>query len=367
MKHTSKNFARLLCALAVLCCAAATAAAAGSEATRDRDLARVISAKAGGVNNVAGDVTFRRAGATDWKRLTAADDLKMGDAVRTGANGRVEILLNPGSYLRLGYNSEFVFVETKLDKLRLRLLYGSAVVEATGYDDLEVLVSVETPEAEVSLLRSGLYRFNASRNGATEVFVHKGRASVRGTLVKGGQFVRVAAGPGTVLPAKFDKKQQRDALDLWSRERAQELAKINDRLQRRSVSTLMAHANLNDSFFGGRGYGYTGVWLWSTLAGCYTFLPFGYGWGSPYGFAYGMSYYGYFNPTLCTPCLHSRLRQRWDNWTTNPNLGWDTGGPITPKSSTAADWKMPSPSSDGSRSAGTSGSVGAAGGKGSKP
>ena len=372
MKNTSKNFARLLCALAALCLAAASAAASDRDAARDRDLSRVISAKAGGVNHVAGDVTFRRAGANDWKRLTTTDDLRSGDAVRTGADGRVEILLNPGSYLRLGHNSEFVFTETKLDRLRLRLAVGSAVVEVTGFDDIDVLVAVETPESEVSILRSGLYRFNASRGGATEVFVHKGRASVRGTLVKGGQFVRVASGPGTVLAEKFDKKQQRDALDLWSRERAQELAKINDRLQRRSVNTLLAHARMNDMFFGGGSFGHLGVWLWSPFAGCYTFLPFAYGWPSPYGYYYGMGYSGYYNAGFCTPCLHPRLRRRWDNygWQTNPNLGWDTTGsaPVTPKSTTAADWKAPASSSDGSRSGGTSGSVGGTGGgKGDKP
>ncbi|HEY9284301.1 MAG TPA: FecR family protein [Pyrinomonadaceae bacterium] len=370
MKQTSKNFSRLLRAAALVCCAVASASAADNEAARDRDLSRVISAKAGGVNNVAGDVTFRRAGAADWKRLTATDDLKSGDAVRTGADGRVEILLNPGSYLRLGHDTEFVFVETKLDKLRLRLASGSAVVEVTGFSDIDVLVAVETPEAEVSILRSGLYRFNASVAAATEVFVHKGRASVRGTLVKEGQFVRVGAGAGVVVAAKFDKKQQRDALDLWSRERAQELAKINERLQRRSVNTLLAHSRLNDGFFGS-GFGHTGVWLWSPFAGCYTFLPFAYGWASPYGFSYGMSYYGFYNAGFCTPCLHPRLRRRLENygWQNSPNLGWDTtGGPtITPKSTTAADWKMPSTTSDGSRSGGTAGSVGGTGGKGAKP
>lgn len=372
MKYTPKNFSRLLCAAALVCCAAASAAAADNEAARDRDLSRVISAKAGGVNHVAGDVTFRRAGAADWKRLTTTDDLKSGDAVRTGADGRVEILLNPGSYLRLGHDSEFVFAETKLDKLRLRLASGSAVVEVTGFSDIDVLVSVETPEAEVSILRSGLYRFNASRGAATEVFVHKGRASVRGTLVKEGHFVRVASGPGTVLAAKFDKKQQRDALDLWSRERAQELAKINERLQRRSVNTLLAHANMNDMFFGAGSFGHLGVWLWSPFAGCYTFLPFAYGWPSPYGFSYGLGYYGYFNAGFCTPCLHPRLRRRWDNygWQNNPNLGWDAPSvSITPKSSPSADWKMPPSSSptDGSRPGGTSGSIGGGSGKGSKP
>ena len=371
-----KNFSRLLCALALVCCAATLAGA--RDASRDRDLSRVISAKAGGVNHVAGDVTFRRAGAAEWKRLTTKDDLKSGDAVRTGADGRAEILLNPGSYLRLGHDTEFVFVETKLDRLRLRLQSGSAVVEATGFGDIDVLVAVETPGAEVSLLRSGLYRFNAPQPGATEVFVHSGRASVRGVVVKGGRFVRVAAGAGAPEVAKFDKKQQRDALDLWSRERAKELAKINDRLQRRSVNTLLAHARFDDLFFGSGRYGHLGVWLWSPLSGCYTFLPFAYGWPSPYGFNYGMGFYSY-GARFCTSCIHSRLRQRWAYYdlNRNPNPGWDnntSGGgssmPSAPKSTTGAGWKVPPPSTtDGGSRTTTQRGIGgdAAPRKGDKP
>jgi hypothetical protein len=376
MKQTRKTFPRVLCALAALCLAAVSAGARDTEAARDRDLSRVISAKAGGVNFVAGDVSVRRAGATEWRRLSTKDDLKTGDAVRTGADGRVEILLNPGSFLRLGHNTEFVFADTKLDRLRLGLGSGSAVVEVTGFSDIDVLVAVETPQTQVFILRSGLYRFNASRGGATEVFVFEGRASVRGTLVKGGRFVSVPAGAaaGAVTAVKFDKKQQRDALDLWSRERAQELARINERLQRRGVSTLLARASYDDLFYGTGSFGHLGVWLWSPFASCYTFVPFAYGWPSPYGFRYGLGFYFYGASGFCTPCLHPALRSRWNNygWNTNPNTGWDTSAPvIAPKSSGAADWKMPSPpSSDGgARSGGTERSVGGVGGggKGDKP
>src|SRR4051812_23979175 len=57
-----------------------------------------ISARAGGVNLASGDVKVRRAGADDWQTLSVKDDLKNGDVVRVGASGRVEVLLNPGSY-----------------------------------------------------------------------------------------------------------------------------------------------------------------------------------------------------------------------------------------------------------------------------
>jgi hypothetical protein len=36
-----------------------------------------------------------------------------------------------------------------------------------------------------------------------------------------------------------------------------------------------------------------GLWTWSPFSSCYTFLPFNFGWGSPYGGNYGNGLYGY--------------------------------------------------------------------------
>ena len=44
-----------------------------------------------------------------------------GDAVRTGLDGRVEMLLNPGSYMRVGENSEFELADNSLNNLEVRL------------------------------------------------------------------------------------------------------------------------------------------------------------------------------------------------------------------------------------------------------
>src|SRR3954468_4985932 len=108
-----KNFLKssTLCALALV---SLTAFSAGAQTRDDRVPVdgqtrddRLISAKAGGVNFVAGDVKVRRAGGQDWQSVTVKDDLKDGDSARTGADGRVEVLLNPGSYLRAGSSTEF--------------------------------------------------------------------------------------------------------------------------------------------------------------------------------------------------------------------------------------------------------------------
>ncbi|MDQ3750897.1 MAG: FecR domain-containing protein, partial [Acidobacteriota bacterium] len=85
----------------------------------------VISAKAGGVNFVEGKVAVtRKVGKSGY--LLKGDTLEIGDKVSTGADGRAEILLNPGSFVRLAENSSFEFASTSLEDLQLKLNGGSA-------------------------------------------------------------------------------------------------------------------------------------------------------------------------------------------------------------------------------------------------
>lgn len=264
-----------------------TALAVASAHAQGRD-GHFISARAGVVNYVSGDVKTRPADAKQWQRLTSRDDLQTGDAVRTGADARVEVLLNPGSYFRAGAYTEFELTDSSLDNLHLKLSRGSAVVEATGYDKLGLDIVVATPETRVHITRTGVYRLSVKPSGETEVAVEKGRALVgegeTAQLVKGGKVARVGTG-GAVELAKLDK-DERDALDQWSRDRGKELAKLNEGLARRQVSnTLLAHGGFS------QGYPYGGVWAFSASFGCYTFLPFFYGWMSPYGYGYNSWFY----------------------------------------------------------------------------
>ena len=92
----------------------------------------VISAKAGGINYVSGDVSIKRRGDAQWQSVTTQDDLVDGDVVRSGANGRVEMLLNPGSYFRAAENSEFELTSASLDMLQVKLFKGTFIVEVAG-------------------------------------------------------------------------------------------------------------------------------------------------------------------------------------------------------------------------------------------
>lgn len=244
----------------------------------------VISAKAGGVNTVLGHVMVARDGQAP-QLLSSTDDIAAREVVTTGATSNAEILLNPGSYLRLAANSEFQFEDISLDHLRMRLTKGSAIVEATGVADMDLGINISTPHARFTIIRSGIYRIDVDESGS-ELAVYKGRASFgpnKTDVLKGGNSVRLTNGVAEL--AKVPKNQ--DAFELWSKQRAQLLAKANEKLSRRTLNGYLSDYGWDSGFWGSRRLG---LWTFNASFGCYTFLPFYYGWASPYGHYYG-SYY----------------------------------------------------------------------------
>src|SRR4029079_12722918 len=77
----------------------------------------------------------------------------------------------------------------------VRLLRGTAIVEATGADGVELNISISTPHTKLAIVRQGLYRLNVVPEDATELIVRKGRVilSDSHTKVKGGNKVVFSA------------------------------------------------------------------------------------------------------------------------------------------------------------------------------
>jgi len=252
----------------------------------------VISAKAGGINAITGGASVHGKGESDWQQLSITDDLNSGDRVRTSNDGRVEILLNPGSYLRVGGNSEVELSDNNLSNLEVRLLRGTAIVEATGVDGIDLNISISTPHTKLAIVRQGLYRLNVVPEDATELIVRKGRVilSDSHTKVKGGNKVVFSA--TAVSVAKLTKEEKKAAeksdMDTWSKQRADTLAKANSRITNRMLTTAFSSFGGYNAF--NRGFG---LWFYNSRFGCYTFLPFFYGFGSPYGSSYATSIYGF--------------------------------------------------------------------------
>ncbi len=264
--------------------------AQNSDQTRDRF---VISAKAGGINAVTGRTGVQAPGSFEWEQLTIKDNLEAGDLVKTGVDGRVEMLLNPGSYLRVAENSEFELTNNTLDNLEVRLIRGTAIVEATGDDDTELMINITTPHTKMAIVRRGLYRVKVIPGDVTELIVRKGRVllSDSHTKIKDGRKL-IFSGP-TFSVAKLEKSdKEMDDFDRWSKQRAETVAKANRVLRGRDLSALAI--SFNNSWYRGFGLRTSGFWWYNSRVGCYTFVPFfgGYGWGSPYGGSYSRSLFG---------------------------------------------------------------------------
>jgi hypothetical protein len=324
MKHPSKFFLALLGAVLLL-----PVIAAGQNRERFG-----ISAKAGGVNTVVGRVMVARKG-QEPQLLTSTDDLTTDQIVTTAGGSNTEVLLNPGSYLRIGENSEFQFEDISLDNLKLRVTKGSAIIEATGIADMDLGIKVATPHGGFTIWRTGVYRIDV-QPGYAELAVRKGRASFgphETDIVKGGKVVTLTNGVAVVAKLQKDK----DTLEVWSKERAELLAKANERLTRRTFNGYLA------SYNGWNSWGYSsrrfGLWAFSPRAGCYTFMPFYYGWSSPYGHYYGNFYWGggccsrpgygypgYNNPTIVNngTMVNSKPTRSF------PGMGGNPGGGPTP-------------------------------------
>ena len=328
-----------VCVSLIVCCAIV-----GFAQNREKF---VISAKAGGINAITGQASVHSRGETDWQQLLITDDLDAGDRVRTAFDGRVEILLNPGSYLRLGGDSEVELSNNTLENLEVRLLRGTAIVEATGLEDLDLNINISTPHTKLAIVRQGLYRLNVVPENATELIVRKGRVilSPSHEKVKGGN--KVIFNATNVSVAKLTKAEKKasesEEVDVWSKDRGKMLAKANSRINNRMLNSAFASFRDFDPFsdpFSRR----LGVWYFNSHLRCYTFLPFFYGWGSPYG-SYNTSIYypnAYYYPRP------SGYRPAYGgSGQTYPSGGSSSGGGSTSGGSTSGGGSHPYPSGGG--------------------
>lgn len=291
MRKTSTLFQVLLGIIVLAGSGVATTFAQGPVSSQSRERF-VISARAGGVNAVTGKTGVHAKGSTVWEQLTIKDNLEGGDVVKTGLDGRVEILLNPGSYMRVGENSEFELTSNTLDNLEVRLIRGTAIVEATGADDTELMINITTPHAKMAIVRRGLYRVNVVPGDLTEVIVRKGRMLLSDPEAKinGGKKLIFSGNSYSVAKLTDAEKKEVDSLEAWSKNRAETIAKANKRILSSDRRMLWRTAYLSDwAFRFSPRLG--GFWYYDRGLSCYTFLPFYSGWGSPYGNSYSNSFY----------------------------------------------------------------------------
>src|SRR5438034_5117926 len=108
----------------------------------------MVSAKAGLVNYVDGQVNVR-----------VHEQITAGAPIETGLQSHVELLLNPGSFLRIGEDSQVVLDSVELSNIAVRIVKGAALIEASDIDK-QIPIRVTTGNLQVLIVSPGTYRFS---------------------------------------------------------------------------------------------------------------------------------------------------------------------------------------------------------------
>jgi hypothetical protein len=223
----------------------------------------------GAVNYIEGEVFL------NGQPLTSASigsaELQTGQEIAT-TNGKAELLLTPGIFLRIGNHSELRMISPDLTNTSVQLLHGEAMVEADQVlkgNNIRIMEDGST----TTLLKPGLYDFNADQ---AQVAVINGKAQV----TEGDKSIDLKKGKETTVsgPLKarsFDRKAE-DDLYAWSNLRSSYLAEANVAAARTLV--------VNNYGWYGPGWYWDPYWdMYSWVPGFGMFYsPFGYGFYSPF-------------------------------------------------------------------------------------
>jgi hypothetical protein len=253
-----------------------------------------VPAGPGTVNYIEGQVTVN--GDPLSSRSVGKVKLEKVQSIST-QNGKAEVLLTPGVFLRIGTNSVATIVSPNLTRTEVKLVQGTADVEV---DELykDNLLLIDMPNSQAHLTKKGLYVLDAN-NSTLRVFdgeaqVYPGpdlNTNIKPVKVKGGRELALNGEPAK--PQHFEKDQAKDDLYKWSSLRSQYLGEANLSLARAYADS----PNFNPGWYWAGGpFGYT----WLPGNGLF-FNPFGYGFYSPYyvgggGFLYGGYGGGYYSP-----------------------------------------------------------------------
>jgi hypothetical protein len=154
--------------------------------------------KAGFVNAIEGEVN-----------VTLHQQIRVGEIVKTGPGGLVELLLGPNEYLRLGENSELIFDSVALSRSVYRL--------SGSIDSGAVLVPQRVrPAFRISgtgIVESGS---RISRFYNNLEFIRSRSINIEGR----------AGWIGFLAGSRETRLFEIDALDLWSEQRSYELARV---------------------------------------------------------------------------------------------------------------------------------------------
>ena len=228
-------------------------------------LATAAPPQPGMLNSFTGEVWINgvAAGPISAGRTT----LEIGRAIKTG-EGMAELLLTPGSFLRLGNHSELTLEAAGIPGVRVRLGTGEALIEVL---DLQAPIVLEQNGVTAVVRKPGLYDFDA-KHAVMAVYAGEAQFSKGQKQTIAGQGVGVRT---RSLREVETHPKPGSAAFAWSSFRSELLS---------SQSAASAQAYESDA-----GSRHDPAWYWNPWSASYTYLsasgavtgPFGWPYYSP--------------------------------------------------------------------------------------
>lgn len=251
---------------AAVCCAVAMTVSAFPVAAQ-----QVMSAQSGTIHYTEGRV------AVDDERVQSRKygpftNLKEGQVLST-TDGRAELLLNPGVFLRVAENSSIRMVSARLSDTRVEVKSGDVVLEIADLAK-DNAVTMLYKDLTFTAKKKGLYRFDTEAN-LFRVYTGDAEVTSNGTThaIKSGYQVTLN---DALAQTKFDKKEADEFL-AWNQQRDGQI----------SVASVRTSHTLYQNGYSPMG----SSWYYDPTFGMFGYVPYRGSFLSPFG-------YGYYSPVL---------------------------------------------------------------------
>ena len=248
----------------------------------------LASTKAGFVNRVEGRVMIQRAGheLSEAGRASLGTQMKDGDHLITTASSRAELLLSPGSWLRLDGATRVRAISTRFSGMRFEVLSGAVIAEVSAEENAPIKrenpLEIVTPHGTVNIARTGVYRFDVQAgytnatayNGELYLGTREQLLAKTAPKVGKGKFAHLTGGNAAAPEVAKIDADVTDSFFDWSFQRAETLVAAHRSVLSRSSSL----ASLSSG------------WIFDPFYNCYTYIPFGRRFYTGYGFGFYSSF-----------------------------------------------------------------------------
>lgn len=242
---------------------------------------------------ITGNTYIQRAADLGYEEGVVNMPISEGDRLGT-TEGRAEIYLGKGNYVRLDHNTKIDFLklpDKRNDLIQIQIWLGN-VYFRVKFLEKEKNIEIHTPDVSVYLLEKGLYRIDVREQGETEIFVFNGLIEAAGdtgsVLVKDEQRLEAIDGHFASRPSRFHAVAE-DSFDRWSEYRDYQIRK---HLAKRYLPEELEDFEYELAAYGDwvyippHGYVwvpggvdpywrpyYHGRWIWLSLSG-WTWIPY---------------------------------------------------------------------------------------------